>query len=91
MTLTKQDIVARRTGAIDQAPATSRVSLLDQPLTAAQLGGITMVRYLADTAHKELGSRACRGTAARPTVAQLNRTMERLQAILDTIDNVVLS
>lgn len=51
---------------------------------------LRLIRVLADQAHKELGERADRGTTARPTVKQLNSTLDRLMSIVRLMDEVVL-
>lgn len=45
---------------------------------------LEMILTLAENSHADLGLNAGDGVKARPTVAQLNRTLERLASIADT-------
>jgi predicted transcriptional regulator len=47
---------------------------------------LEVIRTLAENARHELGERAANGGRARPTVAQLNRTLERLASIVHLAD-----
>ena len=59
-------------------------------MTPTQLMAIQHVRSLAENAKRELSQNANKGTSARPTVKQLNSTLDRLASIIDTIDKAVL-
>lgn len=45
---------------------------------------LELIVTFAENAHHDLGRNAGDGAKARPTVAQLNRTLERLEAITRT-------
>jgi hypothetical protein len=50
------------------------------------LRALEVIRTLAENAHAELGRNAGDGAKARPTVTQLNRTLERLASIARLAD-----
>ena len=50
-------------------------------MTRAQRNLIKFAATIASNARAELGSNTANGASARPTVAQLNRTLERLASI----------
>jgi hypothetical protein len=60
-------------------------------MTNTQLLAINHIKALAENARRELGYNAANGRAARPTVKQLNSTLDRLASIINTIDNAVLA
>jgi hypothetical protein len=48
-----------------------------------------LIQVIAESARSELGSRAANGSKARPTVDQLNRTLERLSSIIRLAEGVL--
>jgi len=54
-------------------------------MTPAQKQLVQHAIFLADNAQRDLGQNAQDGVRGRPTVAQLNRTLERLASIVTTL------
>lgn len=55
----------------------------------SQENTLISIKNLAIEARRDLGQNADRGTTARPTVAQINRTLERLASIETILDIVI--
>jgi hypothetical protein len=55
-------------------------------VTQSQRNLISHAIIVAENAYGELGSKAANGAQSRPTVQQLNRTLERLQSIGKTLE-----
>lgn len=58
-------------------------------MTPTQIQMIEHIGQIAKNAVAELGNRANRGTRARPTVQELNNTIDRLTSIINLTDKVL--
>lgn len=55
-------------------------------MTKAQIDAVKFIKMLAENARRELSTNADRGTSARPTVKQINSTLDRLSSMIDSAD-----
>ena len=55
-------------------------------MTQAQIQAIGFIKMLAENARRELGLNAANGSKARPTVKQINSTLDRLSSIIESAD-----
>lgn len=60
-----------------------------KPLSTTEAASLNHAAFIAANAHDDLSSKAGDGAKARPTVAQLNRTLERLVDIQSIIERVL--
>lgn len=61
-----------------------------KPLSPTQVDALVHAFNLAEAADKDLRTNAGDGARARPTLAQINRTLDRLVSIKNTLNIVLL-
>jgi hypothetical protein len=59
-------------------------------INGTDTAALRLAKMLATNARHDLSSNADRGTSARPTVAQLNRTLDRLASIENLLNGLLV-
>lgn len=61
----------------------------ESKVTHAERRAFEFIAMLAANAHADLSTKAGDGPKARPTVAQLNRTLDRLASIRESVETIL--